>query len=76
MNTFIRKISSRKLWVAIVGIVIGLATAFGIDASEYAQVAGIVTSAASVVAYIVGEAKTDVARANTQEDKVDLSTKE
>ena len=64
MNTFIRKITSRKLLIAIVGIVIGLATTFGISESEYSQVAGVVTSLASVVSYIIGEAITDAARAD------------
>lgn len=56
-----QKLSSRKLWAAIVGVVVGLAAAFGIGENEYAQVAGVVTSAASVVAYIFGEAKIDAA---------------
>ena len=56
-----QKLTSRKLWAAIVGVVVGLAAAFGIDSNEYAEVAGIVTSAVSVVAYILGEAKIDAA---------------
>lgn len=56
------KLTSRKLWAALVGIVAGLAAAFGITESEYAQVAGLVTMAASVVSYIFGEAKVDAAR--------------
>lgn len=45
-------------------MVIGLAAAFGIDEGEYTQIAGIVTSAVSVVAYIFGEAATDAAGAS------------
>lgn len=56
-----RKLSSRKLWAAIVGVVVGLAAAFGLDESEWVQIAGVVTSAASVVAYIFGESKIDAA---------------
>lgn len=56
-----KKLSSRKLWAAIVGVVVGLAAAFGIEGNEYAEVAGIVTSAVSVVAYIFSEAKVDAA---------------
>lgn len=56
-----KKLSSRKLWAAIVGVVVGLATAFGLDESEWVQIAGVVTSAVSVVAYIFGEAKIDAA---------------
>lgn len=61
MSNFVRKITSRKFIVAIVGVIVGLAAAFGVDASEYAQVAGLVTTAASIVAYIVGESKIDAA---------------
>lgn len=62
MNALKQKLSSRKLWAAIVGVVVGLAAAFGIETNEYAQVAGIVTSALSVFAYIFGEASVDAAR--------------
>ncbi len=57
-----QKLSSRKLWTAIVGVIVGLAAMFGLDENDYAQVAGIVTSAASVLAYIFGETKIDAAR--------------
>ena len=55
------KLKSRKLWAAIVGVVVGLAAAFGIDGNEYAEIAGVVTSAVSVVSYIFAEAKVDAA---------------
>ena len=60
-RTILEKLKSRKLWAALVGVVVGLAAAFGIESSEYTQIAGIVTSAASVVAYIFGESKIDAA---------------
>ena len=61
MKALIRKLSSRKLWAAIVGVIVGLAAVFGVDASEYTEIAGLVTAAASVVSYIVGEAAIDAA---------------
>ncbi len=61
-RTVIDKLKSRKLWAAIVGVVVGIAAAFGIDGSEYAEVAGIVTSALSVVSYIFAEAKVDAVK--------------
>lgn len=54
-----QKLSSRKLWIAVIGIIVGLAAAFGIQDNDYAEIAGIVTSAVSVFAYIFGEAKAD-----------------
>lgn len=65
MKTLIRKLSSRKLWVAIAGIVVGLAAAFGIEESEYAPVVGIIGAIASCVTYIIGESKVDAASANS-----------
>ena len=62
MEKLRQKLSSRKLWAAIVGVVVGLAAAFGIGENDYAQVAGVVTSAISVFAYIFGEAAVDSAR--------------
>lgn len=57
-----QKLTSRKLWTAVVGVVVGLAATFGLKENDWAQIAGIVTSAASVVAYIFGESKIDAAR--------------
>lgn len=54
-----RKLSSRKLWAAIAGLVTGLAMVFGLDQGVMSNVAGAVVSAASVVAYIMAEGKVD-----------------
>ena len=54
-----RKLSSRKLWAAVAGIVTGLAMVFGLDENTITTVAGAVVSAASVVAYIMAEGKVD-----------------
>lgn len=59
-----QKLSSRKLWAAIVGVVVGVAMAFGLSENEWSEVAGIVTSAVSVVGYIFGEAMVDATREN------------
>lgn len=54
-----RKLSSRKLWAAIAGIVTGLAMVFKLDESTISSVAGAVVSMASVVSYIITEGKVD-----------------
>ena len=68
-KTIFEKLKSRKLWVALLGVAVGIASAFGVDASEYAQIAGIVTSAASVRAYVLGEASIDAAAARPRDDE-------
>ena len=64
MNTLKQKLMSRKMWTAIVGIVVGLAAAFGMDENEWAQMAGVVGSIVSGIVYILAEAKVDAAAAN------------
>lgn len=61
-----QKLTSRKLWIAVVGIVVGIAAAFGIEDAEWAQVAGIITSAVSVFSYIRGESSIDAANVPAQ----------
>lgn len=58
----IRKLTSRKLWVAIVGFVTGLLIYFGKSEQDAAQVGALIMSAASVIAYILGEGLIDAAR--------------
>lgn len=56
-----KKLSSRKLWAAVAGIVTGLAMVFGLDENVITTVAGAVTALASVVTYIIAEGKIDAA---------------
>lgn len=62
MEKILGKLSSRKLWAAIVGVVVGIAAAFGIEGNDWAEIAGIVTSCVSVVSYIFAEGSVDAAR--------------
>ncbi|MBQ8185543.1 MAG: hypothetical protein IJX93_10370 [Clostridia bacterium] len=62
MKELVRKLSSRKLWAAVAGLAVGIAAAFGLEENDWAQIAGVVTSAISVASYIFGEAEIDAAR--------------
>lgn len=55
-----RKLTSRKLWMAVAGFVTGLVALFTGGATEV-TISGAVMSLGSVVAYIVGEGLTDSA---------------
>ena len=54
-----KKLTSRKLWAAVAGLITGLAMVFGLDEGIISTVAGAVTAIASVVAYIITEGKID-----------------
>ena len=60
---FVRKITSRKLWVAITGFVTGLLIFRGHSENEAAQIGALIMSGASVVAYIFGEGLIDASAA-------------
>ena len=59
MEKIIRKLTSRKLWVAIAGIATGIAVALGVDGGEISTVAGAVTALLSAITYIITEGKID-----------------
>lgn len=56
-----QKLSSRKLWAAIVGVVTGLSVIFGLDTDVINTVSGAVVAVGSVIAYIITEGRVDAA---------------
>lgn len=56
-----RKLSSRKFWIAVVGLVSGIMIALGHSEQEAQQIGGIIMSAASVISYILAEGMIDAA---------------
>lgn len=60
-----QKLSSRKLWAALAGVIVGLVVAFGGDGETIQQVAGSVMSVVSAIIYILAEAGVDKAAAGS-----------
>lgn len=71
METLKRKLSSRKLWAAVAGIITGLAMVFGLDESVITSVAGAVVSVASVITYIITEGRIDAESVKTAIEDVE-----
>ena len=59
----VRKLTSRKLWLAVIGFVTPLLLAFGIAESSAAQIAAIIMAGADVLGYILAEGLADSAAA-------------
>ena len=57
------KLTSRKFWMAILGLVSGVLLAFKVDAETVETISGVIMSAGSVIAYIIGEGLADAAGA-------------
>ncbi len=70
MSTLIKKLSSRKLWAAVVGIATGLGMVFGLDEGVISTVSGAVVAVASVITYIITEGKIAAAAVKTAVESV------
>lgn len=58
----LRKLTSRKFWVAIAAFVSGLIAAFGGAEETAVQVSGIIMQGAAVLGYLLAEGLSDAAR--------------
>ena len=67
-NNILQKITSRKFWVAVAGLVVGIIILFKADAETAESIGGLILTAGSIVGYLFGETVTDVARANKEEN--------
>lgn len=73
-----KKLTSRKLWIAVVGFVTPLLLAFGMTESDTTQIASIIMAGATMIAYIIGEGLVDsssaIAVSDEEEDEGLYST--
>lgn len=60
----IRKLTSRKLWLAVAALVSGLILAFGGKESTAQTVSGVILQAAAVIGYLFSEGLADAAGAS------------
>lgn len=66
---WVRKLSSRKLWVAVAGFVSGLILAFGGGEDVAVTVSGCILQGAAVLGYLLAEGQADAARVENVEIK-------
>ena len=64
---WVRKLTSRKFWLAVAGLVSGLILAFNGSAELAKTVGGCIMAGACVVGYILGEGLTDAAASDKKE---------
>lgn len=59
MRDWKSKLTSRKFWAAVVGVVLSVMVIYGADAQEQEKVTGLITACGTLIAYIVGEGLVD-----------------
>ena len=62
----IRKLTSRKFWMAVAAFISGLIVAFGETAETAETVTGLILAGATVLGYLLAEGLTDAAEAGSQ----------
>lgn len=72
----LEKLKSRKLWAAIVGVIVGVAMIFGLDQGAISTISGSLVTIASTLGYMISESKVDAASVQTIIDNVDTLTEE
>lgn len=72
-DNIIRKLTSRKFWLAAAAFVSGIIAAFGGDAETAETISGCIMAGAAVVAYIIGEGFTDSISAESTKENRDGS---
>ena len=60
-----RKLSSRKFWAAVSGVVISAMVAFNANAESQEKVAGVITATGTLAIYMLAESNTDKAALNS-----------
>lgn len=71
-----RKLTSRKLWVAICALVTNLVIVFGGTQETAVQITAIIMAGASVIAYIIGEGLVDSAAIGMYEEELPVEEEE
>lgn len=81
-NDIVRKLTSRKFWLAVAAFVTGILKFNGTPEDRVTQVASLILAGAAVVAYIIGEGLADSAPTITEdhwyvgddEEEIDIGT--
>lgn len=67
---WIRKLTSRKFWIALVSFITAILVAFKVDNGTVEQITSIIMAFASLIAYILAEGLVDASNVeNTKKDE-------
>lgn len=66
---WIKKLTSRKFWVALVGFITSLLIAFNVDEGSIQQITSIIMSGATLIAYILAEGLVDASNIKDIEEE-------
>lgn len=68
---WVKKLTSRKFWIALIGFISALLVAFNVDAGSVEQITSIIMSGATLIAYILAEGFVDASNTTIDIKKED-----
>lgn len=68
----VNKLKSRKLWAAIVGVIVGIAMIFGLDQGAISTISGSLVTIASTLGYMISESRVDAVSVKTIIDNTEV----
>lgn len=71
-----RKLSSRKMWAAIIGVILSIMVMFGASDDDKNKVTGLITACSTLVIYILSEGSVDSAGAKEMKEKAEITEDE
>lgn len=54
-----RKLTSRKFWMAVIGLVVSIMMLFNVDSEKQERITAVITATATLMTYIIGESIVD-----------------
>ena len=63
MRSWKEKLSSRKFWACLCGVILSIMVIFGYSDEEKTKVAGLITATGTLIAYILAEGNVDASSA-------------
>ena len=65
------KLTSRKWWAAITGVIVSVMVLFNVDSQQSERITALITAVSSAVAYTIAEVFFDAAAVERKEDNDD-----
>lgn len=66
---WVRKLTSRKFWIALVSFITALLVAFNVDSGTTEQITSIIMAFASLIAYVLAEGFVDASNVKIDKDE-------
>lgn len=73
---WVKKLTSRKFWMALIGFVSALLVAFKVDEGSIAQITAIIIAGAELIAYILAEGLVDSQRVSIEIKEEEVCSQE